>query len=125
MMLDTNALSAMAERDPVLLEVLSATETLTLPYITMAEFHYGLLGSIKPAAGLALLGRLAETIPVLFPDFATVGHYARISDELKRKGRTIPHNDLWLAALSLQHGLAILSRDKHFDFVDGIQRVSW
>jgi len=125
MMLDTNALSAMAERDPALLEVLSVTEILTLPYIAMAEFHYGLLGSVKPEAGLALLGRLAEAIPVLFPDFATVGHYARISDELKRKGRTIPHNDLWLAALSLQHGLPILSRDKHFDFVNGIQRISW
>ncbi|MBV9341237.1 MAG: hypothetical protein JO159_10160 [Acidobacteria bacterium] len=44
--------------------------------------------------------------------------------ELNKIGRPIPTNDAWIAALYRQHSLAVLSRDAHFDFVPGIQRLS-
>jgi predicted nucleic acid-binding protein len=34
-------------------------------------------------------------------------------------------NDIWIASLARQHGLAILSQDAHFDTIPGLQRVSW
>ena len=37
----------------------------------------------------------------------------------------IPENDIWIAALAIQHGLAVASRDAHFDHVKGPKRVSW
>jgi len=40
-------------------------------------------------------------------------------------GRSIPTNDLWIAALCRQHALPLLSRDRHFDVVRGIQRIGW
>ena len=43
----------------------------------------------------------------------------------KKTGTPIPSNDVWLAALSWQHSLPILSRDHHFDAVPGIQRIAW
>lgn len=46
-------------------------------------------------------------------------------NELKRIGRPIPANDAWIAALSLQHGLAILSRDERFDALPDVQRIGW
>jgi tRNA(fMet)-specific endonuclease VapC len=45
--------------------------------------------------------------------------------KLKRSGRPIPANDAWIAALALEHGLPILSRDQHFDAVPGVERVSF
>lgn len=51
--------------------------------------------------------------------------YAEIRTDLKRQGRPIPENDLWIAALARQHGLAVLSRDAHFDAVAGLTRLSW
>lgn len=125
MILDTNAVSALAEHDAALVNRLEQVENLALSYISVAEFHYGLLGSTRPDAGLALLEALTATMPVLFPDPETTAHYAWIANHLKCKGRPIPHNDVWTAALARQHQLPVLSQDRHFDFIDGIQRQDW
>ena len=89
------------------------------------DFLNRLLGSARPDAGRVLLHQLATTLPVLFPDPDTLGHYAVLADGLKRKDRIIPHNDMWTAAIARQHAPAILSRDRHLDFVDGMRRVEW
>jgi len=62
---------------------------------------------------------------VLPCDRATADWYASIRDELKRKGRPIPENDLWIAALARQHKLEIVSNDPHFDNLRGIRRIGW
>jgi predicted nucleic acid-binding protein len=48
-----------------------------------------------------------------------------VRHELRRKGRAIPGNDLWIAALARQHALPLISRDQHFDFVSGLTRTGW
>jgi predicted nucleic acid-binding protein len=55
----------------------------------------------------------------------TTHHYAAIGVELRQAGTPIPSNDLWIAALSRQHKLPILSRDRHFDAVAGVERLNW
>ena len=55
----------------------------------------------------------------------TTHSYAEIVLELKRKGKPIPTNDIWIAALCRQHSLPLLSRDRHFDLVAGNKRVGW
>jgi predicted nucleic acid-binding protein len=55
----------------------------------------------------------------------TAFHYAEIRVELKAAGTPLPTNDTWIAALSRQYRLPVLSRDKHFDLVRGLQRLSW
>jgi len=37
----------------------------------------------------------------------------------------IPENDIWIAALSIQHGVPLASLDRHFDRIRGIKRVAW
>ena len=125
MILDTNAVSAMAAMEQSILEVVAATPTLRLPFVVYAEFRYGLLGSNRPEAGTKLLVELAARFPLLFPEPETLEQYALIKDRLKRSGRKIPENDLWIAALARQHTMPILSRDKHFDFIPDIQRIDW
>ena len=58
----------------------------------------------------------------IFPiDEDTAEHYAAVYKGLKRKGRPIPTNDLWIAATALQHGLALFTYDQHFLDVDGLR----
>jgi predicted nucleic acid-binding protein len=64
-------------------------------------------------------------VTVLDVDQETTYQYARIGLELKKIGKPIPSNDLWIAASCRQHSLPLLSRDRHFDFVPGIKRLSW
>jgi hypothetical protein len=63
-----------------------------------------------------------ETLPVTA---LTSRIYARIRSELRRKGRPIPANDLWIAAQAVEHGLPLVSRDAHFLNVKGLTLVSW
>jgi predicted nucleic acid-binding protein len=55
----------------------------------------------------------------------TARHYAAIRLELKGAGNPIPANDVWIAALSRQHAIPVMSRDTHFDFVGGLRRRTW
>ncbi len=104
---------------------LRSARSMELSFISIAEFEYGLLGSNRPDAGRELLRNLVARVPVLYPDASTLRYYAELADHLKRSGRPIPQNDMWTAALARQHELPVLSRDRHFDFVPGLERLGW
>jgi tRNA(fMet)-specific endonuclease VapC len=53
-------------------------------------------------------------------DEDTAEFYARVYWDLKRKGKPIPTNDLWVAASAMRHGLALFTYDGHFDNIDGL-----
>ena len=67
------------------------------------------------------LGR--PRVRVLWPDEQTTHHYARLFLQLWRQGSPIPTNDLWIAALAVQHDLALCSRDGHFDHLPQLARA--
>ena len=56
---------------------------------------------------------------------ATAIAYAGLRIALKRSGHPIPANDAWIAALALEHGLPVLTRDEHFDVVPNLERRDW
>jgi predicted nucleic acid-binding protein len=60
---------------------------------------------------------------VLYPDDGTTHHYARIYRYLRERGTPIPTNDIWIAALVVEHDLTLFARDKHFDVVPQLARV--
>ena len=57
---------------------------------------------------------MKSTVGILLPTLETAEHYARLFVQLKRGGMPLPHNDLWIAALVLQHNMRLLTRDQHF-----------
>ncbi|MEM9595846.1 MAG: PIN domain-containing protein [Acidobacteriota bacterium] len=46
-------------------------------------------------------------------------------EELRTQGRPIPENDVWIAALARQHDEPVVSRDRHFEAVQGLRVVAW
>jgi len=63
------------------------------------------------------------SVRVVFADDQTTHHYASVFRQLRKQGTPIPTNDMWLAALVLQHNLALHARDKHFDHLPQLLRV--
>ncbi len=125
MIVDTNALSAAADDDPAVIVILARAEQMAIPVIVLGEFRYGIAQSRHLAAYENWLGSLLRDCAVLDINEPTTQHYAEITLELKRKGKPIPTNDLWIAALCRQHSLPLLSRDRHFDQVAGLKRIGW
>ena len=125
MILDTHALSAAADNDPAVITILARADQVAIPVIVLGEYRYGIAQSRNRATYESWLTGLLQDCFVLDITEPTTQHYAEIVLELKRKGKPIPTNDLWIAALSRQHGLPLLSRDRHFDLVAGIKRFGW
>ena len=125
MILDTNALSAFADEDPAILTILAQAEQVAVPVVVLGEYRYGIAQSRNKAGYSTWLDNLLPDCMVLDINEKTTLYYADIHLELRRAGRPIPTNDIWVAALSRQHRLSILSRDRHFDFVSGTQRLEW
>ena len=125
MILDTNGLSALVDGDSALESVLSRAFDLAIPVVVPGEFRYGIRQSRERARYERWLAGFLPAFRILPVDDPTSGTYGEIRDELKRAGRPIPTNDLWIAALARQHALPLISRDRHFDSVRGLKRVGW
>jgi tRNA(fMet)-specific endonuclease VapC len=125
LILDTNALSAAAEEHPGVTRVLAEAQQLALPVVVIGEYRFGIAQSRYRARYRRWLDGLVADCRVLDVDEQTTHHYAAIGVELRQAGKPIPTNDLWIAALCRQHGLPLLSRDRHFDVVSGVRRFDW
>jgi tRNA(fMet)-specific endonuclease VapC len=112
---------SVAELEPLLRK---AAE-IAIPVIVLGEYRYGIRASRNHARYERWLENLIADCRVLRVDEGTAEAYAEVRGQLKRKGRPIPSNDLWIAALARQHALPLLSRDQHFDLVSGLERIGW
>ncbi|MBE9080209.1 PIN domain-containing protein [Romeria aff. gracilis LEGE 07310] len=58
-------------------------------------------------------------------DTDTARQYGEVKNRLRAKGRPLPENDIWIAALALQYGTTLVTRDAHFQQVAGLRTVPW
>jgi predicted nucleic acid-binding protein len=115
----------MAEGDLGLEPILAQAIELAIPVIALGEYRYGIALSRDRSRYEKWLGDVLSGFRVLQVDEDTAVEYGHIRSELRRKGRPIPGNDAWIAALARQHAMPILSRDEHFDVVPRLKRVAW
>ena len=125
MILDTNALSAAADDDSGVVAVLARADQVAIPVIVLGEYRYGIAQSRNRASYESWLTGLLQDCMVLDITEPATHYYAEITLELKRKGKPIPTNDIWIAALCRQHALPLVSRDRHFDLITGNKRIAW
>jgi tRNA(fMet)-specific endonuclease VapC len=125
LILDTNALSAFIDGDPQAIAVAAEAHELAIPVIVAGEFAFGIQQSRHQAAYERSLERMLDRCTVLPIEIETTRHYAAIRLELKQSRKPIPANDAWIAALSRQYAMPVMSRDQHFDLVGGLRRRSW
>jgi tRNA(fMet)-specific endonuclease VapC len=114
--IDTNRYTDLCRGDPEVIARVEQAERVLLPFIVLAELRAGFAVGRKGAENASVLERfLAEPgVEVLYAGEATTHHYAGLYRQLRRQGTPVPTNDLWIAALAIEHQLALLTRDRHF-----------
>ena len=125
MILDTNAMSALAEQNKALKELVQAAPRIAVTIISLGEYAFGISQSRHRAELETWLDALLLKVDVLLLEPKTLHFYAEVRGRLKAAGTPIPANDCWIAALAQQHRLPIVSQDRHFDSVKAIQRIGW
>ena len=106
-------------------EQLSTAEEVWIPLVALGEIKAGFQAGTQQRRNETLLNRLLAkpTVGVLLPSRETAEHYARIFVQLRRAGTPVPDNDLWIAALVLEHDLVLITRDGHFERIPQIIRA--
>ena len=117
--LDTSAYSHFQRGDRRATELIDGAEWVGMPAIALGEVRAGfLLGGQRERNETTLREFLADAVvEVLDVDEEVSFHYADIVLDLRRAGRPIPTNDIWIAATAARSGAMVLSADEHFDAI--------
>jgi tRNA(fMet)-specific endonuclease VapC len=123
--LDTNRLTDLFQGDAELASWLGMCEEIWIPLMVLAEIKAGFYGGTQQPSNELLLQKLLarDTVGILCPGRETAEQYARLHTQLKHAGTPIPANDLWIAALVLEHDLLLVTRDRHFERIPQLLRV--
>ena len=123
--LDTNRYTDAWSGDAAVTKHIEDADEVFLPFVVIAELRQGFLkGSRQVENERRLRDFLGfRNVRMLFADEATTVHYATLYHQLRLQGTPIPAHDVWIAALTLQHGLTLYARDKHFDHIPQLMRL--
>jgi tRNA(fMet)-specific endonuclease VapC len=124
-LLDTNIVIALIAKDSAVERGLASAEKVYVPSLVLGELYFGARASVQKDRNLARIDEFAAANAVLVPDVATAREYGTLKAALRAKGRLIPENDIWIAAIAQQHGLTLITRDAHFQEVEGLAVGSW
>lgn len=95
------------------------------PKPLLANWYCGACLSQSPAKHVAKIKTFLVAVAVLCPGVATAEQYGRLRAQLAKAGTPIPENDIWIAALALEHQLLLAARDAHFDLIAGLSVLKW
>ena len=123
--LDTNRYVDLARGLPEAANRAETADAILLPFIVLGELRAGFAGGTKREHNERKLIEFlnAPRVRVLYPDDSTTHHYARLVFQLRKQGTPIPTNDVWIAALVVQHDLYLYDRDRHFDALPQLARL--
>ena len=120
---DTNAYSDFMRGVLERVRIVQSAERIHVPLIVLGELRAGFAAGNREEENLGMLQQFLASprVSILRLDETTTEHYARIFERPRRIGVAIPTNDLWIAALAVQHDLDLCSSDAHFDHVEGLR----
>ena len=124
-LLDTNIVIALWANDAAVTQQLSTATEVFVPIIVLGELYYGARKSAWSVRNIARIDEFAAYNSILIGDMATAQQYGQTKNMLLAKGRPIPENDIWIAAIALQHTLILVTRDVHFSAIDGLLLEKW
>ena len=122
---DTNRYTDLCRGDRAVIDVIEFADEVWLPFVVVGELRAGFAVGTQGPRNEASLRRflLKPGVGVLYADEQTTHHYATVYRQLRKQGSPIPTNDMWIAALVLQHSLTLYDRDAHFDSLPQLTRV--
>lgn len=120
-LIDTNAYAAFKKNEAAV-TTFKTVEYIGVNIVVLGELLSGFKGGNKEAKNRKELEQFLDSprVNLIQIDEETAEFYAMVYWDLKRKGKTVPTNDLWVAASAMRHGLALFTYDEHFDNIDGL-----
>jgi tRNA(fMet)-specific endonuclease VapC len=126
LLLDTNiVIAVLKQEDAALARLREAAGSFFVSVITLGELRFGARKSGRVEENLQRVEDFAAESNVLPCDEETSRRYGEVKNGLRRKGRPVPENDIWVSATALQRALVLVTRDSHFEHVEGLRSERW
>jgi len=115
-LLDTSAYSALQRGHKGILDVMRRSESVAVPAVVLGELYSGFRAGIRWVENTEQLARFLSkpSVRVLNVTGETALRYAEVDVYLRKRGRPIPRNDVWIAAVAIEYGLQLVTLDEHF-----------
>jgi tRNA(fMet)-specific endonuclease VapC len=124
-LLDTSIIIAFLGGEKEVYQKMIEANKLYTSVIVLGELLYGALNSSKPKENTQKILEFIKFCEVLEITMRTAKKYAEVKTNLRKKGRPIPENDIWIASTALEWGLRVISRDDHFLEIDSLNVERW
>lgn len=123
--IDTNRYRDFVDGKSDAVDVFRKAQCIYVPLVVVAELRAGFAVGSRGAENDRVFEQFLHRgrVEVLLPNLETTRHYANLYRQLRSSGTPIPTNDLWIAALVIQHELMLFSRDTHFDALPQLPKV--
>ncbi|MEA3465950.1 MAG: type II toxin-antitoxin system VapC family toxin [Thermodesulfobacteriota bacterium] len=120
--IDTNIYSNLLRGNNEVIANLQQVSYIGISVISIGELLSGFEAGNRIKENRNELGQFLDSprVAICLVDVDTIEHYSAILNKLKKNGTPIPTNDIWIAAVALQHGLPLYTLDKHFSYVEGL-----
>lgn len=125
LLLDTSIIIGLFANDAVIVGNLNEENELFIPSIVIGELFYGAELSQRRENNIHKIESFSKSCSILVCEMKTAKYYGQIKSALKSKGTPIPENDIWIAALAMQHKLSVVTRDRHFNLIEGLNITFW
>ena len=125
LLIDTNIYAYALKGDTGVIEVLREADEIGFSVISIGELLSGFrLGGKEQKNRKELEQFLDSPRVVVYPiDEETAEFYAQVLDNLRKIGKPVPTNDIWIAAVAFQNGLKLFTKDNHFQAIAGLYLV--
>lgn len=124
-LLDTNAIIALQRENESLKKLLATATDVFVPVVAVGELYYGAYKSQRVEENRQNVAAFIAERVVLRVDGDTADVCGQVKQGLRAKGRPMPENDIWIAALAIQYDLRLITDDAHFAEVDNLNWQGW
>lgn len=107
--------------DSEIFEKIKELELVYIPVTVVGEHYFGAFKSTKVEENFKRISNFVDDIAVLGSSVVTDSIYGEIKNQLKKKGKPIPENDIWIAAIAKEYDLTVMTNDIHFKEIDGLK----
>lgn len=124
-LIDSNRFIDFCAGEEAVIETFERASLLVVPFVVLAEIRVGAQLARRGESQIRVLSELLNQpgVRTVHSTDSTAHHYAALFAQLRRKGTPIPTNDIWIAALAIEHNLVLYSRDAHFDHIPSVARI--
>lgn len=124
-LLDSNIVIEVLEGNKEIADKINKLKEFYIPSIVVGELYVGVNRVTNKAKHLKMLQSFLKLCTVLDADSETAMYYGEMMAALYKKGKPVPTNDVWIAAIAKQYELTVITKDKHFKEIEGISIKHW